>query len=188
MSTSITLTPEELEGDLPMVCVRTGNPAEALTPAWFTRSPWWAWAPLALVVAVAVTTASWGPLASWWGAGAVLLPVLVSRGVTGRLPLDHTTRARLDALRGRRFRVLMSALLLTWVAVALQLLGSRVAGVLVVAVVLGLYLLVAGMFLAGRMIGVRGRPADDGGVVLADVHPDFVVAVELRRTGHRPEL
>ncbi len=188
MSTVLALTAEELRGDLPMVCARTGNVAQAMTPVWFTRSPWWAWAPLGVLMVTATATTSWAPLASWWAFGAVLLPILVSRGVTGQLPLDAATRDRLAALRRRRFTVVMSALLLTWVAVGLYLIGSRVAGIIVLAVVIGLYALTVGMAVAGRMLLVRGRPADDGGVVLTGAHPDFVAAVELRRTGHRPEL
>ncbi|CAN5495036.1 hypothetical protein BH23ACT9_BH23ACT9_04460 [soil metagenome] len=182
----MTLTPEELAGDLPLVCVRTGRTAEALTPVWFARSPWWTWAPLLGLCAWAALRADWAPLATWWAAGALLLPLLVSRGVTGRLPLDASTRQRLTALRTRRFRVIVSALLLTWVAVSLYLIGSQGAGVVVLAVVMSLYALAVGMVLAGRMISVRGVPQQDGGVTIREAHEAFVAALELRRTGHRP--
>ncbi|HUG86381.1 MAG TPA: hypothetical protein VMM13_17575, partial [Euzebya sp.] len=62
----LTLSPEELDGDLPLICVRTGNVAEGLSPVWFTRSQTWAWVPLGLLVGWAVARLDWGVLASWW--------------------------------------------------------------------------------------------------------------------------
>jgi hypothetical protein len=182
----VTLTPDELAGDLPMVCVLTGRPAEATSGVWFARSSWWAWVPLGLVLGLAIGRASWAPLASWWAAGAVLLPILVSRGVAGRVPLDRSAQVRLARLRRRRSRTALTALGLTWVAVALHLLGARAAGVVVLAGVLALYLTAIGTVVAGRMLTVRGRPTVEGGVRLTNAHPAFVDAVELRRTGHRP--
>lgn len=184
--TDVTLSPEELAGDLPMVCVRTGRPADALAPVWFTRSPWWAWVPLAALCTAATVQSSWTPLATWWAAGALLLPVILSRGVTGQVPLDRGTRQRMAHVRARRFRVVMTALLLTWVAVGLWLLGSRAAGIVVLVAVVTLYLTAIAMALYGRSLTVRGRPQSDGSVILRRVHPAFVDALALRRTGHRP--
>ena len=177
---------EELAGDLPLVCARTGRHDALATPVWFARSPSWAWLPLALLLLAAMATTSWAPLASWWMVGAVVLPILTSRGVTGRVPLSPTVHDRIIALRRRRLGVILAALLLTWVAVGLWLIGSRAGGMLVMALVVGLYLMVVGMFWTGRHIGVRGWPEDDGGATLRDVHPAFVDAVQLRSTGHRP--
>lgn len=182
----VTLTAEELAGDLPLVCARTGRPAESLAPVWFARSPAWAWAPLAALAVWAAVRTDWGPLASWWTAGALLLPLVTSRGVTGRVPLDTTTRQRIAHLRTRRLGVIVAALLLTWVAITLRLIGSSAAGFVVLAMVVGLYVAAVGMFLAGRLLTVRGWPEPDGGATLRDVHPDFAAAVARRRTGHQP--
>lgn len=182
----LALTPEELAGDVPLVCVRSGNPADALVAVWFARTPRWAWAPLAALAGWAAVTADWTPLASWWSAGALALPLLTSRAVTGALPLDLPTRRRIAALRSRRARVVLLALLLTWVSVGLWLLGSRVGGLLVLALVLGLYAVAVAMAVTGQRLGVRGSPAADGGAVLLDVHPAFADALDLHRTGHRP--
>lgn len=182
----LALTPEELAGDVPMVCVRSGNPADDLVPVWFARAPRWAWGPLAALAAWAAITTDWAPLASWWAAAAIALPLLTSRAVTGTLPLDLATRQRIAALRSRRARVVLLALLLTWVSVGLWLLGSRAGGLLVLALVLGLYAVAVAMAITGRRLGVRGTPAGDGGALLIDVHPGFADALDLHRTGHRP--
>ncbi|WP_370325731.1 hypothetical protein [Euzebya sp.] len=183
---ALRLSPEELDGDLPMVCAVTGRPAEALTPVWFAQTTWWAWAPLAGLAAWGLLSGRWAPLVSLWGVGALLVPVLTSRGVTGRLPLDHTTRARLANLRTRRSTVVIAALLLTWVAVGLWLVRARFAGFVLLVVVLAMYATAVAMAVWGRTLTVRGRPLPDGGVALRAVHPDFADAVELHRTGHRP--
>lgn len=180
------MSPEELDGDLPLVCARTGGPAEALTPVWFTRSPWWAWVPLAVLGLAALVSGSWDPLATWLVIGALVVPLVLSRGVTGRLPLGRDVRRRMGQLRDRRVRTLLTALLATWLAVGLWLLGARAAGLIVLAAVLGLYGTAIAMAFYGRSLGVRGRPLPDGSVALVGVHPDFVDAVELWRTGHRP--
>lgn len=183
---AVALTSDELDGDLPMVCTRTGRPAEALVPVWFASTSWWAWLPLGLLCLLGVWQRSWAPLASLWAAGALVLPLLLSRMVTGRMPLEAPLTGRLAALRRRRFVTLLAALGLTWVAVALRLLGSGVASVIVLAGVIGLYVGGFAMAVAGRVLTVHGHPLPDGGAVVTNAHPDFVDAVELRRTGHRP--
>ncbi|MGI9018008.1 MAG: hypothetical protein ACR2HR_13045 [Euzebya sp.] len=183
---TLNLSAEELAGDLPMVCAHTGHPAQSLTPVWFARSPTWAWLPLGALALWAVITTDWAPLASWWTFGALLVPLMFSRGVTGRIPLDQTTRRRIAGIRRRRFRLTMTALLLTWVAVLLRLTGSYAASILVFGAVVAMYLMVVTMVVYGRTLAVRGWPQEDGGVTLRDAHPAFVAAVELRRTGHRP--
>lgn len=183
----LTLTARELAGDLPSVCARTGQIDAIPTPVWFARSPSWAWLPLAVLALIAVVNASWAPLASWWTFAAILLPLLFSRGVTGRIPLSGEVRSRLAHLRRRRLVTMIVALLLTWVSVGLWLIGSRAGGLLVLGLVITLYLAVVGMFVAGRMIGVGGWPEDDGGATLKRLHPHFIDAVQLRRTGHRPD-
>lgn len=182
----VTLSAEELDGDLPMVCVLTGGPAEALVPVWFGRTSWWAWTPLAVLVGLALLQGSWAPLASLWTFAALLLPLVTSRLVTGRVPLAAGTTTRLAALRRRRIVALLSALGLTWVAVGLRLLGSRFASVVVLGGVVFLYVAGFAMGVAGRLLTVRGRPTPDGGAALINPHRAFVDAVELRRTGHRP--
>ena len=47
---------EELAGDLPLVCARTGRHDALATPVWFARSPSWAWLPLALLLLAAMAT------------------------------------------------------------------------------------------------------------------------------------
>lgn len=183
---AVTLSPEELAGDIPMVCVQTGEPAAALTPVWFTRSPWWAWLPAAGLVLAATTRSDLTPLSTWWAFGALLLPVVLSRGLTGQVPLGRRARRRIANLRARRFRVVMTALLLTWIAVGLWLIGSRAGGIVVLTAVVALYLVAIAMAFYARSLTVRGRPQDDGSVVLHQVHPDFADAVTLHRTGHRP--
>lgn len=181
-----TVSAEELDGDLPGVCVRTGAPTDELQHVRFARTPWWALVPVALLVLTAAITASLGPIASWWMLAAVILPIVTARGVGGRVPLAQERRDRLRDLRRRRLKLYFAALLLTWVSVSLVLLDARVAGLLVLAAVMALYLLAVGTYLAARVIGVRGWPEADGGATLRDVHPDFVAAVEIRRTGFRP--
>lgn len=182
----LTLTAHELAGDLPRVCARTGEADAVPTPVWFARSRWWAWVPLAVLGLIAAFSASWAPLSSWWTFAALLLPLVFSRGVTGRIPLSASVRLRLAHLRRRRLVTMMVALLLTWVSVGLWLIGSHAGGILVLGLVIALYLAAVGMFVAGRIVGVGGWPQDDGGATLKRVHPDFVDAVHLRRTGHRP--
>lgn len=182
----LTLSPEELAGDLPPVCVRTGRPATEGAAVRFARAPWWSLVPLGVLLLVAAVTASLGLLASWWLLAAVLLPLLSARGVGGRVPLSADLRGRLQHLRRRRLRLAFAALLLTWVAVTLALLDARAAGVVVLAGVVALYLLAVGTYVASRMIGVRGWPEADGGATLRDVHPDFVAAVEIHRSRARP--
>ena len=179
------LSAEELAGDLPPVCARTGQPAE-LAGVWFARSAGWTWIPLGLVVAVAVGRTDPSVLTSFWAVGAVALPLIFSRGTTGRIPLHQSIRARQANLRSRRLRTVLLALLLTWVAVALWLIDSRLAGVIVLGAVLVLYAGAVAMVILGRRLGVRGRPTVQGGARLRNAHPDFVDAVLLRRTGHRP--
>lgn len=183
---SLTLTAEELGGDVPLVCVRTGRPATRLVGVWFARSALWTWIPLGLVIAAAVGTGRSGILTSYWGVGSIAVPVIFSRGTTGALPLSPDLKARLSHLRGRRLRVLLSALLLTWVAVGLWLVGSHVAGVVVLVGVITLYLGAIAMVVYGRRMGVRGRPTGEGGALVHNAHPDFIDALELYRTGHRP--
>lgn len=182
----VTLSEQELAGDLPMVCALTGRADAHPTPVWFARSPWWSWVPFGLLLAVAALRTSWAPLVSWWTVAAVAVPVVASRGVTGRIPLCEELRARRAALRRRRVTTMFSALMLTWVAVGLWLVGSRAGGMVVLAAVVALYAWSVAMFVAGRLLGVRGWPETDGGATLTHAHPDFVTAVELRRTGHRP--
>ena len=186
MGQLFTLTPEELAGDLPPVCVRTGETTTEVQHVRFTRAPWWSGLPLLGLAVWTVSAGSFAPLASFWVIVALLLPVLTSRGTSGRLPLSLPLRGRLAALRRRRMVFVLGALLLTWVSVSLLLIGSRAAGLLVLAAVLALYLSAVGSYLVSRSLGVRGWPERDGGATVRHAHPAFVDAVELRRTGHRP--
>ncbi|MEE8599746.1 hypothetical protein [Euzebya tangerina] len=180
------LTATELEGDLPLVCARTGEQTDGMVGVWFARSARWTWIPLAAVIALAIGRGDGRLLTSYWAVGGVVLPLVFSRGVRGRLPLDATLRQRQASLRSRRLRTILTALLLTWVAVGLWLLDSRAAGVVVLGAVLALYAAALGMAWVSRRLGARGRPTPEGGVRLINAHPGFVEAVELRRTGHRP--
>ena len=180
------LTAEEVAGALPLVCARTGARPAELTPVWLARSRGWAWVPLAALGTAAAVTRSWAPRATWWAAGAMLLPLLASSGTTARVPVSVARRRRLANLRRRRLGTMLLALLLTWAAVGLWLVGSRAAGLMVMTVVVVLYVAVVGMFVLTRLLGVGGWPDDDGGVTLTRVHPDFADAVALHRTGHRP--
>lgn len=180
------ITAEELAGDLPPVCARTGEAGAAPTPVFFLRSPWWAWTPLAVVLGAAVVGTSWAPLASWWLLVALAVIAVASRGATGQVPLSASQRGRIANLRRRRRASTMAGLLLTWVAVALWLLGSRAGGILVLAAVLACYAASIAMSALARALGVGGRPTAEGGAVLTRVHPDFATAVALHRTGHRP--
>lgn len=183
----LVLTPEEADGDLPLVCARTGVADAVPTPVWLASSRWWSWLPLAGLSLTALVTGSWGPLASWWAFGALVLPFLASRGAIVRVPLSQGRRARLAALRRRRLGTMLLALLLTWLAGGLWvLLQARVAGLMVLTVVAVLYVAAVGMFVLTRRLGVGGWPEPDGGATLTRVHPAFVDAVELHRTGHRP--
>lgn len=177
----IRLTPREARGELPAVCVRTGDGAAVISPVRLARAPWWSAAPLALLLMAAAATGSSRLLASWWMAGALLLPLFTSRGMVARLPLSEEVRTQLRNLRRRRFRLMMGALLLTWVAVSLFLFVSRPAGVVVLAAVIAMYLLAVGTYVASRMVGVGGRPEDDGGATLRNAHPRFIAAVERGR-------
>ena len=187
MSTAaFTLVEDELNGDVPAVCPVTGDTGFAQVGVWFARSPAWSWLPLAALVVWASLRASPAPLASWWLLGALAVPALTSRAVTGQLWLAASVVDRLGALRTRRFRLTMLGLLLTWPCVGAWLLGYRAAALVLLAVVLGCYGVAVLLAVVGRALTVRGRPRPDGGVDLRDPHPAFVDAVELRRTGHRP--
>lgn len=177
-----TVTVEELtEGRLPRVCARTGDPTDELAPVWFATTPAWSWAPLGGLLVLVVVTRSLAPLVLWWVLlPAVALPLATSRGVTGAVPLDGAVRARIAQLRRRRLRLVISALLLTWVAVAAWLLGARGGALAVAAVVLGLYAAAVWAAVAGRLASVGGVPHRDGTVTLTRVHPRFVAAVEAR--------
>ena len=183
---TLRISEDELGGDLPPVCARTGTPDGVPTPVWYASTPWWSAIPLAGLVVVVTASGFWTTGRFWWLLGGLAAPVLLSRAVTGQVPFSPELRRRMAELRRRRMRTVLSALLLTWVAVSLWLLESRVAAILVLGLVLVLYGLAVGMAVAVRMVGVGGRPEADGGATLTRVAPAFVEAVELRRTGHRP--
>ena len=142
-------------GDLPRVCVVTGEPADGLVDVRLGRSPGWAW----VLVPVSLM--------------AFLFANLLGREtVRGEVPV---TRAVFEAHQSRR----RASLVVTVASLLVAALAAWVPVWWLVFVALGVALFVgAGLAAVAERRFISGHAGDNGRtVVLRRVHPAFAAAV-----------
>ncbi len=144
------------DGDLPGICVKTGEPAEFSTPVVATRTP------------------DWPCLLLFFG----ILPFLIASAFSteraeGMVPFSGSALRRLRQVRMTRWGTLLAALVLL---VLLLLRGEpAVLVVLFFAALAGVPVLYALDY--AWSVGAR-LDLEAGAVLLRGVHPDFKQAVE----------